>query len=188
MMPLVKSIAASVRRNPYALTSVARLKHHDGYTYMHSVAVCALMTALARELELDEPDVLEAGVAGLLHDLGKALTPLAALNKPGKRTVEEYEVAKRHSCDGWQMLQSADVSVGVLEVARTTTKRSMAAGIRMGSRTRPFPSWPGWAQFATCTTPSHPSVHTNHPGIRLRRFAAWRRGMGSSTRAFSRPL
>ena len=54
MMPLVETIAASVMRNPHALVSVARLKHHDGYTYMHSVAVCALMTALARELGLDE--------------------------------------------------------------------------------------------------------------------------------------
>ena len=88
MMPLVKSIAASVIRNPYALTSVARLKHHDGYTYMHSVAVCALMTALARELELDEPGVLEAGVAGLLHDLGKALMPGWAIDPAGRPTTD----------------------------------------------------------------------------------------------------
>jgi putative nucleotidyltransferase with HDIG domain len=113
MMPLVQSIAASVTRNPYALTSVARLKHHDGYTYMHSVAVCALMSALARELGLDEQGVLEDGTAGLLHDLGKALMPLAVLNKPGKLSVEESEVAKKHSYDGWHMLQSADVSSGV---------------------------------------------------------------------------
>jgi HD-GYP domain-containing protein (c-di-GMP phosphodiesterase class II) len=73
MMPLVEAIAASVARSPHALTSVARLKRHDGYTYMHSVAVCALMTALARELKLDEQAVFEAGVAGLMHDVGKAL-------------------------------------------------------------------------------------------------------------------
>ena len=32
----------------------------------------------------------EAGLAGLLHDLGKAAMPLAVLNKPGKLTADEY--------------------------------------------------------------------------------------------------
>jgi HD-GYP domain-containing protein (c-di-GMP phosphodiesterase class II) len=41
-------------RNPGALISLARLKTADDYTFMHSVAVCALMIALARQLGLDE--------------------------------------------------------------------------------------------------------------------------------------
>ena len=47
-------IADSVRRNPGALVSLARLKTQDDYSYMHSVAVCALMVALARQLGLDD--------------------------------------------------------------------------------------------------------------------------------------
>ena len=43
-------IASSVWRNPGALVSLARLKNHDDYSYMHSVAVCALMVTLARQL------------------------------------------------------------------------------------------------------------------------------------------
>ena len=45
-----RNIAASVARNSGALISLARLKTHDDYAYMHSVAVCALMIALARQL------------------------------------------------------------------------------------------------------------------------------------------
>ena len=48
-------------RNGGALVSLARLKTHDDYTYMHSVAVCALMIALARQLGQDEDAVREAG-------------------------------------------------------------------------------------------------------------------------------
>jgi putative nucleotidyltransferase with HDIG domain len=117
MMPLVEAISASVIRNPHALTSVARLKRHDGYTYMHSVAVCALMTALACELELDEQAIREAGAAGLMHDIGKTRMRLDVLNKRGKLTAEEFEIAKMHPEDGWRLLQSADVSTGVLQVA-----------------------------------------------------------------------
>ncbi|HEU0306334.1 MAG TPA: DUF3391 domain-containing protein, partial [Lysobacter sp.] len=45
---LVDDVTASVFRNPGALVSLARLKSADDYTYMHSVAVCALMVALGR--------------------------------------------------------------------------------------------------------------------------------------------
>ena len=69
--PLVEEISNSVMRNPGALISLARLKTADDYTFMHSVAVCALMIALARQLGLDEQQVRDAGMAGLLHDLGK---------------------------------------------------------------------------------------------------------------------
>ena len=46
-LPLVEEISDSVFRNPGALVSLARLKTQDDYSYMHSVAVCALMVSLA---------------------------------------------------------------------------------------------------------------------------------------------
>eukprot|EP01030_Chromulinospumella_sphaerica_P015739 gene15739-15556_t len=46
---LVEEISDSVTRNPGALISLARLKTADDYTYMHSVAVCAMMVALAKQ-------------------------------------------------------------------------------------------------------------------------------------------
>ena len=42
---LITEIADSVMRNPAALLSLARLKTHDNYTYMHSMAVAAMMAA-----------------------------------------------------------------------------------------------------------------------------------------------
>src|SRR5574343_420692 len=102
--PLVEEISNSVMRNPGALISLARLKTADDYTFMHSVAVCALMIALARQLGLDEAQVREAGMAGLLHDLGKALMPLEVLNKPGKLTDEEFALIKTHPVEGFKLL------------------------------------------------------------------------------------
>lgn len=104
VLPLVEEISNSVMRNPGAIISLARLKTADEYTFMHSVAVCALMTNLARQLNLDEMLVREAGMAGLLHDLGKALVPLDILNKPGKLTEEEFIAIKNHPVAGCQML------------------------------------------------------------------------------------
>jgi putative nucleotidyltransferase with HDIG domain len=102
--PLVEEISNSVLRNPGALISLARLKTADDYTFMHSVAVCALMIALARQLGLDEQQVREAGMAGLLHDLGKAMIPLEILNKPGKLTDAEFDLVKTHPEEGHKLL------------------------------------------------------------------------------------
>jgi HD-GYP domain-containing protein (c-di-GMP phosphodiesterase class II) len=103
-LPLVEEISNSVLRNPGALISLARLKTADDYTYMHSVAVCALMIALARQLDLSEQETREAGIAGLLHDLGKALIPMEVLNKPGKLTDAEFAIVKTHPEEGYKLL------------------------------------------------------------------------------------
>jgi HD-GYP domain-containing protein (c-di-GMP phosphodiesterase class II) len=105
--PLVQEISDSVIRNPGALVSLARLKTQDDYSYMHSVAVCALMVALGRELGFDEAGCRSAGAAGLLHDVGKALMPLEILNKPGKLTDEEFDVMRSHPVRGHELLVEA---------------------------------------------------------------------------------
>ncbi|TDM09924.1 MAG: phosphodiesterase [Ideonella sp. MAG2] len=116
-LPLVEEISDSVFRNPGALVSLARLKTADDYTYMHSVAVCALMVALGKELGMDNAQCRVAGLAGLLHDLGKAAMPLEVLNKPGKLTDEEFRIMRLHPEKGYQMLQEGNgVSDPVLDV------------------------------------------------------------------------
>ena len=115
--PLVDEISASVARNPSALINVARLKNKDEYTYMHSVAVCALMVNLARTLELNEILVRELGMAGMLHDLGKMAVPDPVLNKPGKLTDEEFAVVREHPQRGYDILiQAADAPAIAAEV------------------------------------------------------------------------
>ncbi len=104
---LVEEISDSVTRNPGALISLARLKTADDYTYMHSVAVCALMIALGRQLKLDEELIRKLGIAGLLHDLGKAMMPLEVLNKPGKLTNDEFRIMRSHPEEGYKLLQDS---------------------------------------------------------------------------------
>lgn len=101
---LVEEISNSARRHPHALISLARLKSADEYTYMHSVAVCALMIALARQLNMNEEMTREAGLAGLLHDIGKIAIPNHILNKPGKLTDAEFTIVKTHPERGAQIL------------------------------------------------------------------------------------
>jgi HD-GYP domain-containing protein (c-di-GMP phosphodiesterase class II) len=112
--PLVNEISYSIARNPEAFLNLARLKNADDYTYLHSVAVCGLMLALGKQLGLEGRVLKSAGIAGLLHDVGKALIPNEVLNKPGKLTDEEFAVIKDHPRRGWEIL---NISEGADEIA-----------------------------------------------------------------------
>ncbi|RBB07982.1 HD-GYP domain-containing protein, partial [Xanthomonas oryzae] len=117
-LPLVEAINDSVLRHPQALISVARLKTADDYTYLHSMAVAGLMSGLARQLGLPEAQAVEAAMGGLLHDMGKAVTPLEILNKPGRLTTEEMDVMRQHPLDGHRLLVAGGVqNAVVLEIS-----------------------------------------------------------------------
>jgi putative nucleotidyltransferase with HDIG domain len=112
--PLVDEISQSISRNPEAFLNLVRLKNVDDYTYMHSVAVCALMIALGKQLGLSGQALKDAGMAGLLHDVGKMMIPGEVLNKPGKLTDEEFNIIKDHPRKGWEIL---NISQGANAVA-----------------------------------------------------------------------
>ena len=95
--PLVKAMHASVLRNPGALLSLTRIKEADTYTFQHSVSICALLVSFTHSLGMDAATVEEAGLGGLLHDIGKMKIPNEILNKPGKLTNEEFGIMKSHA-------------------------------------------------------------------------------------------
>lgn len=114
--PLVDEIAQSVSRNASAMLSISRMKNKDDYTYLHSVAVCALMIALGKQLGY-QGDIHSLGMAGLLHDVGKMAIADEILNKPGKLTDEEFKAIQEHPLRGWEILnQTADVDEIALDV------------------------------------------------------------------------
>lgn len=127
---VVSEITQSVLRHPNALLSIVRVKQADEYTYMHSVAVSALMIALARQLGFENDEVHEAGMAGLLHDVGKMAIDDGILNKPGSLTDNEFEQIKRHPEYGVRYLQkgSEPVSRAVLEACYSHHEKMDGSG------------------------------------------------------------
>lgn len=111
---LVDDINLSITRNPEAFLSLSRLKTIDNYTYLHSVAVCALMIALGKQMGLDQALLKDLGMAGLLHDVGKMMVPEEILNKPGRLTDEEFDIIKKHPQLGLDVLKG---SQGVCDMA-----------------------------------------------------------------------
>lgn len=116
--PVVEKINESVLRNPGAMLSLCRIKEADNYTFQHCVSVCALLVAFANAMGMDAAAVQQAGLGGMLHDVGKMRVPNGILNKPGKLTEEEFEVMKSHAALSRELLEGLPgVSTEVIQIA-----------------------------------------------------------------------
>jgi len=105
---VVSECVDSVMKSPDALMWLTQLKNKDEYTSQHSVNVCILSIALARQINLPENEIQDIGLCGLMHDMGKMQIPLEILNKPGRFEPEEFDIMKTHPALGMKILMSSD--------------------------------------------------------------------------------
>lgn len=177
---LVEEISDSVIRNPGALISLARLKTVDDYTYMHSVAVCAMMVALAKQLGMDEAQIKSAGLAGLMHDLGKALMPMEVLNKPGKLTDDEFAIIKKHPEEGHKLLQTGtNVDPVVMDVCLHHHEKVDGSGYPKGltsAELTMFAKMGAVCDVYDAITSNRPYKAGWDPAESLRKMAEWANG------------
>lgn len=175
---LVLQIGQSLLRHPDALISLARLKNADDYTYMHSVAVCALMLATARQLGLSEDYIRLAGIAGLLHDVGKLTIPDSILNKPQKLSDTEFERVKLHPEAGGAILrQSPDVDALVLDVCLHHHEKADGSGYPhrlAGNQISLFAQMGAVCDVYDAVTSNRPYNRGWDPAEAIQRMSTWK--------------
>lgn len=88
-----------------AILNLLELKEHDEYTYTHSINVAMLTVLFTRQLNWKEDAMKRIGVGAMLHDMGKMMVPQEILTKPGKLEPDEFEVMKKHTVYGYEILK-----------------------------------------------------------------------------------
>jgi diguanylate cyclase len=103
----------------------------EGEKY-HSERVSQLCMLIGEALELDQINIKELELAGLLHDIGKISIADGILNKPGKLSDFEYVEIKRHPESGYQILKSIDAYASVADDVLSHHERYDGTGYPRG--------------------------------------------------------
>lgn len=173
---IMDNVALSLARNSTALLTLVRLRSKDEYTYLHSVAVGTLMTRFAQRLGLSPVEVRDAGVGGMLHDIGKMAVPLEILNKPGALTPAEYAVVRIHPDSGYAMLRQHGLTEAALEVAHHHHEKMNGSGYPRGLKGDEIPLLARMAAICDvydALTAERPYKKSWPPPVALGRMSEW---------------
>lgn len=133
--PVVEEIYGTVQRNPHAFSGLLRCQRDKEETYRHALTACALMIALARRMQLSQAETHEAGMAGLLMDVGVGQLPESLDPVEGDYRALRRQLLDQHVLFGHDMLCVAgDMPDAVLAVSRNHHERMDGSGYPEGLR------------------------------------------------------
>ena len=95
----------------------------DAYTRGHSYRVAQYAALIAEELGWTPEEILNLKRATHLHDIGKIGIPDPFLNKPAQLTDDEYNLIKKHTVIGAEILKDITLIPHAAEIARSHHER-----------------------------------------------------------------
>jgi HD-GYP domain-containing protein (c-di-GMP phosphodiesterase class II) len=107
----VDDLIISLLRNHDDLLCLPRMLQRGNYLHTHSVNVAILLGAYYLQDGHGATEVKSAVLAGLFHDLGKALLPNALIGSRKNLTTTEVAIVKRHPALGHNLLCDAKTSL-----------------------------------------------------------------------------
>ena len=128
----------AIENNHAVAVDINLIKVSDEYTFKHSVDVATMSLIIGKAFGLNDDELREISIAGLLHDLGKSNIPNEILNKPGKLDDDEFALMKQHSLFGFKILKekgtfSENILRGVLQHHEKMNGKGYPLGVSGGS-------------------------------------------------------
>jgi putative two-component system response regulator len=81
------------------------IENYDNETGIHNKRIQKYTSILLSQIFKKNYQMQQdISMASLLHDIGKTTIPKSILNKPGKLDVNEFEIIKGHSKEGYEIL------------------------------------------------------------------------------------
>lgn len=120
-----------------ALAAAVDLRDHE--TQGHSRRVTELTLRLAKQMGMEEPELLQVRRGALLHDIGKLGVPDAILLKPGQLTQEEWVEMKKHPTYAYEWLSKIAFLQSALEIPYAHHERWDGLGYPRGLSDQQIP-------------------------------------------------
>lgn len=95
----------------------------DDYTACHEQDVADMAERVARRMGLKPPAARDVRYAALLHDVGKVAVPSEILLKPGPLDEREWEVMRRHTVAGGELVARIDAFAHLAPAVRASHER-----------------------------------------------------------------
>jgi len=129
----VINIIDEVLANARILVNLTDIRTYDSYTFGHCVNVCVLSILTGHKLQLNELEMRDLAVGAILHDIGKVRIPKEILQKPGPLTEAEFDLVKKHTVHGFEILrQDYDLSILIAHIAYQHHERLQGQGYPRG--------------------------------------------------------
>ena len=132
---LVKSVKALFRPGQTIIQCfdmIHNMRSVDDSIYSHSLNVALISRILGKWLHWSREDLDELILAGLLHDIGKAMIPEEVLNKEGKLTDDEFDMIKQHPQAGYNLLKNMHLDPRIKKATLMHHERCDGSGYPMG--------------------------------------------------------
>ena len=104
------------------------IESKDRYTAGHCQRVADYACMLAEAMGFAGRDLTWLRMGAFLHDVGKTEVPADVLNKPGKLTDEEWELMKRHTVAGDEIVAELNFPWDIRPVVRNHHERWDGSG------------------------------------------------------------
>lgn len=165
----VSGCVDSILRNQDASLWLTRMQAKDAGTAQHSMNVSALSIIMAKTMGLNNREMEDVGVCGMLHDVGKTRVPIHLIEKPSPLTSDETVEMERHTIYGRDILLSTqNVMSGAADVAYTHHERPDGQGFPQGLTDDQIPVYSKVVAIAeaydnmTTMQPYRPSLSPSH--------------------------
>lgn len=108
------------------------LEKRDPYTAGHHQKVSSLAYEIAKLMDLPQYQVEGIRIAGILHDIGKISVPTDILTKPGRLSINEFNLIKEHPQVGFDILQGIEFERPIAECIIQHHERLNGSGYPRG--------------------------------------------------------
>jgi HD-GYP domain-containing protein (c-di-GMP phosphodiesterase class II) len=100
------SLIDEILSRPDVLISLNDIETTDDSTLVHSVNTTVFSLIIGQQLHFSELELKALAEGTILHDIGKTLVNPKILYKNGKLTSDEFNLVKRHTIAGYELLKT----------------------------------------------------------------------------------